>query len=99
MMRNEVDPGDPDKVEKVTRLVLETLDPQFFQAQWASTSYDTRAGRDLVSNDLVTLSFNKSHDEPWYNDLKIIDRTWLNAKLAEQGGAPPPVDDNEEAVG
>lgn len=88
-LRDLVDPGDPEKVEEVTRDVLATLDPQFFEAQWGSTSYDTRAGRDLVSNDLVTLSFNKSNGEPWYNGLKII-RTWLNAKLAEQGGAPPP---------
>lgn len=91
-LRDLVDPGDPEKVEQVTRDVLATLDPQFFEAQWASTSYDTRAGRDLVSNDLVTLSFNKSNGEPWYNGLKVIDRTWLNGKLAEHGGAPPPVE-------
>jgi DGQHR domain-containing protein len=98
-LRNLVDPGDPEKVQEVTRDVLATLDPQFFEAQWASTSYDTRAGRDLVSNDLVTLSFNKSNGEPWHNGLKIIDRTWLNAKLAEQGGAPPPNDEQEELPG
>ncbi len=95
-LRDLDDPGDPEKVEQVTRDVLATLDPQFFEAQWASTSYDTRAGRDLVSNDLVTLSFNKSNGEPWYNGLKIIDRTWLNGKLAEHGGAPPPVDEDEQ---
>mgnify|MGYP001018982281 CR=1 FL=1 len=93
-LRELVDPGDPEKVEAVTRDVLATLDPKFFEAQWSSTSYDTRAGRDLVSDNLVTLSFNKSNDEPWYNGLNIIDRTWLNAELAEQGGAPPP-DANE----
>ncbi len=94
-LRALVDPGDPDKVETVTREVIATLDPKFFEAQWASSSYDTRAGRDLISDSLVTLSFNKSNNEPWYNGLKIIDRTWLNAELAEQGGAPPP--DEEDA--
>lgn len=93
-LRELVDPGDPEKVEAVTRDVLATLDPKFFEAQWASTSYDTRAGRDQVSDNLVTLSFNKSNNEPWYSGLSIIDKTWLNAELAEQVGAPPPHDDD-----
>jgi DGQHR domain-containing protein len=92
MLREQVDPGDPEKVEQVTRQILTTLDPQFFEAQWKSVSYDTRAGRDLIFNDLVALSFNISSGEDWYQGLNVVDRTWLNAKLAEHGGAPLPLD-------
>lgn len=92
-LRDQVDPGDPDKVRSVTSDVLATLDPRFFEADWASTSYDTRAGRDLVMADLEALSFNVSNGEPWYEGLKVIDRNWLQQMLADAGGAAPPVDD------
>ena len=86
-LRDQVDPGDPDKVQSVTRDVLATLDPKFFEADWASTSYDTRAGRDLVMADLEALSFNIANSEPWYEGLKVIDRGWLQQMLADSGGA------------
>lgn len=89
-LRDQVDPGDPDKVRDVTRDVLATLDPQFFEAEWASTSYDTRAGRDLVMADLEALSFNVSSNEPWHEGLKVISRTWLQQRLSESGGAQAP---------
>lgn len=89
-LRSQVDPGDPDKVKSVTRDILNTLDPRFFEAGWASTSYDTRAGRDQIMNDLEALSFNVSGSEPWYDGLKIIDRNWLQVHLAEHGGAVAP---------
>ncbi|MEW9525965.1 DGQHR domain-containing protein [Agrobacterium radiobacter] len=89
-LRSQVDPGDPDKVKSVTRDILNTLDPRFFEADWASTSYDTRAGRDQIMSDLEALSFNVSGSEPWYDGLKIIDRNWLQVHLAEHGGAVAP---------
>ncbi|MER8778808.1 DGQHR domain-containing protein [Mesorhizobium sp. M0977] len=92
-LRDQVDPGDPEKVRSVTSDVLATLDPKFFEADWASTSYDTRAGRDLVMADLETLSFNVANGEPWYQGLKVIDRSWLQQALADAGGAVPPARD------
>lgn len=89
-LRAQVDPGDPEKVRAVTRDVLATLDPKFFEAEWASTSYDTRAGRDLVMADLETLSFNVSNGEPWHEGLKVVSRGWLQEALADAGGAAPP---------
>ena len=86
-LRAQVDPGDPDKVRSVTTDVLATLDPLFFEAEWASSSYDTRAGRDMVMSDLETLSFNKANDDDWYEGLKVINRSWLQGYLSEQGGA------------
>ena len=92
-LRDQVDPGDPDKVRAVTSDVLATLDPRFFEADWASTSYDTRAGRDLVMGDLETLSYNVTSGEPWHEGLKVISRTWLQENLAESGGAVLPPGD------
>lgn len=91
-LRTQVDPGDPEKVKNVTRDVLNTLSPRFFEADWASTSYDTRAGRDQIMNDLEALSFNVSNSEPWYEGLKIVDRNWLQVHLADHSGAPLPGD-------
>ena len=92
-LRDQVDPGDPDKVRAVTKDVLETLDPRFFEADWASTSYDTRAGRDLIMADLETLSFNVSNGDPWYEGLKVVSRAWLQNNLSEGGAAAPPAED------
>jgi DGQHR domain-containing protein len=89
-LRDQVDPGDPDKVRAVTGDVLATLDPKFFEADWASTSYDTRAGRDQVMSDLEALSFNVSNGEPWYEGLKVVSRGWLQETLAIGAGAAPP---------
>jgi len=97
-LRDQVDPGDPDKVRAVTKDVLATLDPQFFEADWTSTSYDTRAGRDLVMTDLETLSFNIANGEPWYEGLKVVSRGWLQESLAAEAGAVllPEADETQE---
>jgi DGQHR domain-containing protein len=86
-MRDLVDPGDPEKVRTVTKEVLATLDPSFFEADWASTSYDTRAGRDMVMADLETLSFNVANGEPWHEGLKVVSRGWIQDLLAAPSGA------------
>ncbi|MCL4068938.1 DGQHR domain-containing protein [Pseudomonas sp. GX19020] len=91
-LRDQVDPGDPEKVKSVTKDVLSTLDRLFFDAEWSSTSYDTRAGRDQVMTDLEALSFNVANSEPWYEGLKVIDRNWLQVHLSGEGGAVPPLE-------
>lgn len=93
-LRDQVNPGDPEKVRSVTRDVLATLDPKFFEADWASTSYDTRAGRDLVMSDLEALSFNVANGEPWYEGLKVINRRWLQEQLTYGGAAVLPGDES-----
>jgi DGQHR domain-containing protein len=85
-LRDQVDPGDPDKVRSVTRDVLATLDPKFFEADWTSTSYDTRAGRDLVMADLEALSFNVANSEPWYQGLRVVSREWIQDRFISGGG-------------
>jgi hypothetical protein len=87
-LRETVNVGDPDKVRANTSDILATLDPGFFTADWKSTSYDTRAGRDLIINDLETVSFNVANGDPWYQDLKVVDRASL-AGIAENPPAAP----------
>lgn len=71
-LREQVNVGDPAKVKANTKEILATLDKQFFEAEWRSTSYDTRAGRDQVIQDLDTMSANVSDGRPWYEDLNIV---------------------------
>ncbi|MBP0496271.1 DGQHR domain-containing protein [Roseomonas indoligenes] len=84
-LRSQVNVGDPDMVRTNTRDVLTTLDSTFFVAEWRSSSYDTRAGRDLVVNDLETMSSNIAAQKPWYRGLQVVDRSWLDDWLRERG--------------
>jgi hypothetical protein len=55
----------------------------------------TRAGRDLVMQDLETLAFNVADGEPWYDGLKVISRGWLQESFAAAGGATVPQQEDE----
>lgn len=79
--RTPINVGDPVDVSLNTGHVLSTLNPDFFSARWASTSYDTRAGRDLVMKSLETMSYNINNQEPWYHGVMMIDRSWLEEQL------------------
>ena len=72
-LREQVNVGDPAKVRANTKEILSTLNKQFFAGEWKSTSYDTRAGRDQVIQDLETMSANISDGRPWYEDLNVVD--------------------------
>ncbi|HVJ01856.1 MAG TPA: DGQHR domain-containing protein [Sphingomonas sp.] len=89
-LRDTVNVGDPDKVRSNTRDILATLTPAFFQAEWKSTSYDTRAGRDLVLADLETISFNIANSDPWFEDLNVVDRAAAAAVDAANAEAEAP---------
>jgi hypothetical protein len=45
-LREFVDVADPEKAHVNPRDILADLDARFFEADWKSTNYDTRAGRD-----------------------------------------------------
>lgn len=69
--------GDPVEVAQNTALILDMLAPTFFAAKWASTSYDTRAGRDQIINALEVISVNMSNGDAWYQDVAVVDPNWL----------------------
>lgn len=89
-LRATVNVGDPDKVRANTGDILATLTPAFFQAEWKSTSYDTRAGRDLILADLETISFNVANGDPWYDDLSVVDPAAAVAVEAANAPGPAP---------
>lgn len=64
--------ADPDKVAEFTKDILDNLTPDFWTSGWKSTSYDTRAGRDLIVASLDTVYGKISDGKPWYEDVDII---------------------------
>lgn len=68
----EVDYTDPDELEKGVRAVLSKLEPGFFEAQWAKTGLDTRAGQDLIFADLRLMASNSTGKSPWHTGLQTI---------------------------
>ncbi len=64
--------ADPDKVAEFTKDILDNLTPDFWTSVWKSTSYDTRAGRDLIVASLDTVYGKISDGKPWYEDVDII---------------------------
>jgi len=88
-LRGAVNVGDPDKVRSNTRDILASLTPLFFQAEWKSTSYDTRAGRQLVLDDLETMSSNILNGDAWFEDLNVVDRAAATAADADKVEQPP----------
>lgn len=82
-LRNQVDPGNPESVRAITLDVISALTPRFFEAEWASASYDTRAGRDQIINDLEMISSNLVNSEPWYEGLMVVDSNWLRTNEAD----------------
>lgn len=76
--------GNPEQVAENTRFILDQLEPAFFAAQWSSTSYDTRAGRDQIIGALEAISVNIGNGDLWYSDVSVVDQTWLQDYLRAQ---------------
>ena len=64
--------SDPDRVAEYTAELLETLDSRFWTAEWKSTSYDTRAGRDQIVEALDRIHGNVSEGDPWNTDVDMV---------------------------
>lgn len=75
--KSDLDITNEDDVKKNTVDILEYLDPQFFVAEWASTSYDTGAGREQIKEAIETMYKNRLADQPWHEGVKVIDSAWL----------------------
>lgn len=93
--RSRIDVGNPEEVKATTVDILDGLDPDFFKADWASTSYDTRAGRDQIMAALTTIASNRLNGDPWYVDVDVISRDWLDTYLQASLPEPGAVGDAE----
>lgn len=68
----DVDYTDPDVIDDRVRSVLSKLEPAFFDAQWAKTGLDTRAGQEMLISDFRMMASNSTSKSPWYVGLQAI---------------------------
>jgi hypothetical protein len=64
--------ADPTKVAEFTKELLESLNPEFWTAEWKSTSYDTRAGRDQIVASLKRVYGNVAEGKPWNDQVDVL---------------------------
>lgn len=70
-----LDLTDPDQVRAKAETLLAAQHKEFWTRPWKSSSYDTRVGRQLIVDDLVQLTRNLRAEDPWYQDLQVVDMT------------------------
>lgn len=80
----EINLSDMETVEKYVEGIIDKLESDFWNLEWDSTSYDTRAGREAILAALDNIYQNKAADLPWYDGLKIISKVALD-RLKEDG--------------
>lgn len=64
--------ADMEKVVEHTTDILENLSPEFWVTEWKSSSYDTRAGRDLLIDAIERMYGNISDGKEWYLELDSV---------------------------
>ena len=80
--RFEVILSDDEIVKENVQAILNELKSDFFAAKWSGSSYDTGAGRDLIVEAIEIMHKNAQDDEPWYKDIKVLDKDWLDQYTA-----------------
>ena len=71
--RGTIDLADPDATRtEIERNILDHLEPEFWQREWAAKSLDTSAGRQLVVDALTTMRRNLKRNERWDADLRLL---------------------------
>ena len=71
--RGDIDLSDPDATRvEIDRNILNYLDPEFWQREWAAKSLDTSAGRQLVVDALTTVRRNLRRGVNWDADIGLL---------------------------
>ena len=71
--RGDIDLADPDATRKeIDDNILNYLDPEFWEREWAAKSLDTSAGRQLVVDALTTMRRNLRRGANWDADLQLL---------------------------
>lgn len=80
----EIDLVDPEQVKaRVESLLINSLTPEFWSQPWKEGGLDTKAGRQMVVEDLTRIARNRRADLLWFEDLVTIGRP--EAKRADAG--------------
>lgn len=63
---------DPDEVKNSCEQILKYQAEDLWTARWASSSYDTKAGRQLVVDSLVQINRNLRAKQNWRNNVPLV---------------------------
>lgn len=64
--------ADMEKVRSNVADIISCMNPEFWQVEWKSSSYDTRAGRDLLLDAIERMHGNISDGRDWNVDLDTL---------------------------
>ena len=71
--RGGIDLSDPDATRKeIEDSILDYLDPEFWEREWAAKSLDTSAGRQLVVEALTTMRRNLRREVNWDAGSRLL---------------------------
>jgi DGQHR domain-containing protein len=70
---SRIDLGDPDVIAETVDEMLDYQEKAFWQVEWVSASYDTKAGRAAVVDAMVRINRNLRRGAAWYEEIKLVD--------------------------
>jgi DGQHR domain-containing protein len=73
----QIDLRDPHEVRERTEELLRHQKKEFWKIPWASTSLDTRTGRELLVENLKQIARNIRDDIAWNTDVSLVDPATL----------------------
>lgn len=68
----EISVTDLTDIDSRVRQLLKMQEKEFWKIDWASTSYDTSAGRKIVVDSLVQIARNKRQKLDWQSDVPVL---------------------------
>lgn len=85
---DEIDYSDPELLSKGVRQVVKMLDQNFFDVQWAITGLDTRAGHQLLLDDLKRMASNVKAKRNWYSNLETVNIAAVSGEKTKKDARP-----------
>ena len=64
------------------------LEPTFFDVQWAVTGLDTRAGHELLLDDLKRIASNVKAKRAWYSNLETVNIAAISGEKTKKDARP-----------
>lgn len=68
-----LDLENPTEVEEKTDTLLNFQSKELWTSQWRSSSYDTRAGREMIVHALEVVNRNLRASRPWFDEVELVD--------------------------
>ncbi|MBW4504762.1 MAG: hypothetical protein KME57_35755, partial [Scytonema hyalinum WJT4-NPBG1] len=84
----DVDYSDPEFLAQKTSQILKRLEPNFFEVEWTTTGLDTRAGQELLIEDLKQMTSNIRNKRTWYQGLQTVSAGSVSGETTKKGSRP-----------